>query len=125
MVLAAKEDRMPDCVTRPEPVWADTPEPEPVEEEDGNKDDEPFIVPDPTFEEGEQGTLIPEETFGPAKPKKEKPAKPDKVKKPKENKGTGIRWIKDIGSKFKTGVLTFYDEMTREEEDETNPKAEE
>ena len=33
MILAAKDDRMPDCVTRPEPVWADTPEPEPEEEE--------------------------------------------------------------------------------------------
>jgi hypothetical protein len=29
-----------------------------------------------------------------------------------------MRWFKDIGSKVKNGVLNFYDEMTREEEDE-------
>ena len=66
--------------------------------------------------------------FGPAEPQEKKPEKvkePKKPKKPKESKGTGIRWIKDIGSKFKTGVLTFYDEMTREEEDDMNLKSEE
>jgi hypothetical protein len=29
-----------------------------------------------------------------------------------------MRWFKDFGSKVKTGVLNFYDEMTREEEEE-------
>ena len=128
MVLAAKDDRMPDCVTRPEPVWADTPEPEPQEEEETVEGNEGFFVPDSTFQEGEQGTLIDADKFGPAEPQEKKPEKvkePKKPKKPKESKGTGIRWIKDIGSKFKTGVLTFYDEMTREEEDDMNLKSEE
>ena len=127
MILAAKDDRMPDCVTRPEPVWADTPEPEPEEETEA-EGSEGFFVPDSSFQEGEQGTLIPEEEYGPAEKKKEekpeKPQKPKKVKEPKENKGPRMRWIKDFGSKFKTGVLTFYDEMTREEDDD-NLKAEE
>ena len=30
-----------------------------------------------------------------------------------------MRWFKDFGSKVKTGVLNFYDEMTREDEEET------
>ena len=35
-----------------------------------------------------------------------------------------MTWIKDLGSKVKTGVLNFYDEMTREEEDEPVPGVE-
>jgi len=131
MVLAAKDDRMPDCVTRPEPVWADTPEPEPEEEETETEENEGFFVPDPTYQQGEQGTLIPEEEYGPAEVKEPKPEKPKKVKKvkePKEPKASKMHWIKDrfngLGSKVKNGVLSFYDEMTREE-DENNLNSEE
>ena len=130
MILAAKDDRMPDCVTRPEPVWADTPEPEPEVEEEAADENGGFFVPDPTYQEGEQGTLIPEEEYGPAErePKPEKPKKVKKVKEPKEHKPSKMHWIKDsfkgIGSKVKNGVFSFYDEMTREEEDENNLKTE-
>ena len=130
MVLAAKDDRMPDCVTRPEPAWADAPEAETVEEEETETEAEPvgFFVPDPVYQEGEQGTLIPEEEYGAAEePEKEaKPEKPKKVKKEKVKKQADpnkpkMHWfkgrIKGIGEKFKNGVLDFYDEMTREEED--------
>ena len=133
MVLAAKEDRMPDCVTRPEPVWADAPEAEETADEEMEAaaltGEGGFYVPDPTFQEGEPGTLIPEEEYGtaeareteqeqaekPQKPKKEKKEK--KARKPADPNRPTMRWLKDIGSKFKTGVLQFYDEMTREEEE--------
>ena len=124
MVLAAKDDRMPDCVTRPEPVWADAPEAEEAVEEETEEVEEPFFVPDATFQQGEQGTLIPEEEYGPAEQpeaRPEKPEKPKKVKKEKVKKDSNkptMRWFKDLGSKVKTGVLNFYDEMTREEEEE-------
>ena len=133
MVLAAKEDRMPDCVTRPEPVWADAPEAEETADDEMEAaaltGEGGFYVPDPTFQEGEPGTLIPEEEYGtaeareteqeqaekPQKPKKEKKEK--KARKPADPNRPTMRWLKDIGSKFKTGVLQFYDEMTREEEE--------
>ena len=126
MVLAAKDDRMPDCVTRPEPVWADAPEAEEAVEEETEEVEEPFFVPDATFQQGEQGTLIPEEEYGPAeqpearpeKPEKPKKVKKEKVKKEKDPNKPTMRWFKDLGSKVKTGVLNFYDEMTREEEEE-------
>ena len=135
MVLAAKDDRMPDCVTRPEPAWADAPEAETVEEDETETETETepvgFFVPDPVYQEGEQGTLIMEEEDGtPQEPEKEKkPEKPKKVKKEKVKKQAGpdkpkMHWfkgrIKGIGEKFKNGVLDFYDEMTREEEEGTS-----
>ena len=93
-------------------------------EEETEEVEEPFFVPDATFQQGEQGTLIPEEEYGPAEQpeaRPEKPEKPKKVKKEKVKKDSNkptMRWFKDLGSKVKTGVLNFYDEMTREEEDE-------
>ncbi len=133
MVLAAKDDRLPDCVTRPEPVWADDPEAEePEEEAAGETADEPFFVPDSTFQQGEQGTLIDVEEYGPAEQPEAKPetpqkpgkkAKKEKARSEKEPSKPKMLWLKDIGAKFKTGVLQFYDEMTREEEDESAPKS--
>jgi cell division protein FtsA len=134
MVLAAKDDRMPDCVTRPEPVWADAPEAEETAEEETEETaEEPFFVPDSSFQQGEQGTLINVEEYGPAVQPEENPEepaeKPKKVKKEKARKEAGpekpkMRWfkgkIKDIGVKVKNGVLDFYDEMTREEEENEN-----
>ena len=115
MVLAAKDDRLPDCITRPEPVWADTPaEPE--------KEDEPsvpegFYVPDVSFNEGEQGTLIPESEYGEAtepeiKKKKEPKARKQKEPKPRKER---IFWRK-LSENVKSGLLGFYDEMVKEDE---------
>ena len=113
-------------VNFPEPVWADAPEAEEAVEEETEEVEEPFFVPDATFQQGEQGTLIPEEEYGPAeqpearpeKPEKPKKVKKEKVKKEKDPNKPTMRWFKDLGSKVKTGVLNFYDEMTREEEEE-------
>ena len=130
MVLAAKDDRLPDCVTRPEPVWADVPVTEEAEEEPMMVE-EPFFVPDATFNEGEQGSLGLEEQV-PVEAAPEKPAKPKKVKKERVRKPAEprketptIHWFKTIGNTLKTGVLSFYDEMTREEENENQKKEEE
>ena len=119
MALAAKDDRLPDCITRPEPVWADTPLPVEEEEEPAAEttETEAFFVPDPTFEGGEQGTLIPEEEFGETpKPagerKKKKEPKPKKLREPK---APNMFWRK-LGENVKTGLLGFYDEMTKEDE---------
>ena len=133
MVLAAKDDRMPDCITRPEPVWADVPavmeQEEDEEEVEHAREEEPFFVPDATFQQGEQGTLIPEEEYGPAvteqgepKETEKKPKKPEKVKKPREK--PRLQWIKELGSKVKNGVLIFYDEVTREEDEEEEKEKE-
>ena len=143
MVLAAKDDRMPDCVTRPEPVWADAPEAEPVDEEEPAAEGEPFFVPDSTFQQGEQGTLIDVEEYGPAvqpeetpetddkpgKQEKQKKAKKEKSRKEAEPRKPKMHWfkgkIKGIGEKVKNGVLEFYDEMTREEDTNETKKNEE
>ncbi len=117
MVLAAKDDRLPDCITRPEPVWADEPAPaEEVEEEVAAEPEavEGFYVPDPTFEGGEQGTLIPEEEFGEAPKPEERKKKEPKPKKPKAPKAPSMFW-KKLGENVKTGLLGFYDEMTKED----------
>ena len=146
MVLAAKDDRMPDCVTRPEPAWADAPEAETVEETAGAAEEGEgggFYVPssdNTDYENGETGTLIPMEEYGtaeepgnpetaeepekPGKPgKPDKPGKPKRPRKPAESKPK-IQWIKGkfkgISEKFKNGVLDFYDEMTREEDANDN-----
>jgi cell division protein FtsA len=148
MVLAAKDDRMPDCVTRPEPAWADAPEAETVEETDGSTEQEEgggFYVPssdDTDYEKGETGTLIPKEEYGsgeetgnagnpespeetekPEQPVKTKKEKNVKTRKPAESKPK-MQWIKGkfkgIGEKFKNGVLDFYDEMTREDDANEN-----
>ena len=125
MVLAAKDDRLPDCITRPEPVWADAPEAEPADEPETEPVDEPFFVPDSTFQQGEQGTLIPEEEYGPAEQpaaeeetqEKPKKVKKEKVKKQPDPNRPTMRWFKGFSEKVKTGVLNFYDEMTREEDE--------
>ena len=126
MVLAAKDDKMPDCITRPEPVWADAPEAEPADEpEETEHAEEPFFVPDSTFQQGEQGTLLPKDEFGPVEQpaaEEEKQEKPKKEKKEKVRKQPDpdkpkMRWLKGFGEKVKTGVLNFYDEMTREEDE--------
>ncbi len=127
MILAAKDDRMPDCVTRPAPVWADAPEAEPVQEEDEETVEatEGFFVPDPTYNEGEQGTLIPEEEYGEEpgaveEPVEEKKAEKEKKKKkepkaPRKPKAASMFW-KNLSNNVKTGLLNFYDEMTKEDE---------
>jgi cell division protein FtsA len=121
MVLAAKDDRLPDCITRPEPVWADAPEAAETESA-AEETAEGFFVPDATFDSGEQGTLIPEEEYGEA-PAEEKPEekKKEKEKKKKEPKPKKERmWWKKLGENMKTGLLNFYDEVTREDDENDN-----
>ena len=130
MVLAAKDDRMPDCVTRPEPVWADAPEAEPVLEDEPGTEEEPVVAEEP--ETVEQGFYVPtpeprEKTqgslFGPDEPVEEKPEKVKKARKEKAKKQPKpdqprIHWFKGVKEKFVNGVIGFYDEMTKEEEEE-------
>ncbi len=133
MVLAAKDDRLPDCITRPEsPAWsgeaasAGTGMAALVDTGGDTGTDsgyvEPFTVPDAKYEEGEQGSLdlevepAPEETQPAAE-------KPHKQKKPAEPRRPKMVWIKALGEKVKSGVLNFYDEMTRDEDaEEVEPK---
>ena len=101
MILAAKEDRLPDCITRP----AATKEAAQAEPEAAT------LEPDTDFSSGEQGTLegefaIPEQPE--EAPRKEKPKK-------KERKAPRVMfWHKAVDS-VKTGVLEFYDEITKGE----------
>ena len=117
MVLAAKDDRLPDCITRPEPVWADAPET--TREEAAEEDPAAgFFVPDSTYESGEQGTLIPEEEYGESVAEEEPAEKEKKKKEPKPRKER--MWWKKIGENVKTGLLNFYDEVTREDDENEN-----
>ncbi|MBQ6763156.1 MAG: cell division protein FtsA [Bacteroidales bacterium] len=124
MILAAKDDRMPDCVTRPAPDWADAPEAESVQEEEEETVEvtEGFFVPDPTYNEGEQGTLIPEEEYGEVPAAAEEPTEEKKAEKkkkepkaPRKPKPPRMFW-KNLSDNVKNGVLKFYDEMTKEDE---------
>ena len=103
MVLAAKEDHLPDCVTKPE-----IPE-EPVEEEmvEVEVTDETPSVPD--------GALFAPEEFGEAIPIEEKPKPAPKTKKVKvaKKEGTGILSI--FWSKVEKTALKVYDKANEEE----------
>ena len=124
MVLTAKNDNLPDCVTAPERSIADAfneiffenettgeavieeaPVPEPEEETVHEAGD---IIPD-GLQGGETGTLIDPEEFGEEKPKPEKvkrPRKPSKFKvfwdKTRQAVGNGISSIEE-------GIGTLYD----------------
>ena len=151
MVLAAKDDRMPDCATRSESFWMDriveerTGEPfrgfvpetdaspaaetpavpeagEPAFTGPGTVDNMPFFVPDSSFEQGRQGTLIPEEEYAPApEVKPEKTERPRKKAVKKEKKPAAepskprMTWMKGLGEKIVSGMLDLYDEITKEE----------
>ena len=99
MILAAKEDRLPDCITRP--VL-------PQEEEETAP-----IETDTDFLGGEQGTLegdfsnIPEQIEVPSKKEK----KPRREKQPRRPR---LFWHKTVDN-VKNGFLEFYDEITKGE----------
>ena len=78
---------------------------------------EGFFVPDASYNEGEQGTLIPEEEYGETVPETPKDKKKKAPKEPKEPKAKKERiFWKKLGENVKTGLLGFYDEMTKEDE---------
>ena len=103
MVLAAKEDHLPDCVTKPE-----KPE-EPVEEEmvEVEVTNETPTVPDDML-------FAPEEFGTPVEPE-EKPKPEPKVKKVKVAKKEGTGFLSIIWSKVEKTALKVYDEANKEE----------
>ena len=105
MVLSAKEDSLPDCVTMPEKA-PEVPEEEMMEVE--VTDETRNTISDEELETGETGKLLPDEDFGEAV-KKEKP-KTQKVKMPKRPGILSIAW-----TKIRSSALDFYDDENKEE----------
>jgi type 1 glutamine amidotransferase len=104
MVLAAKEDHLPDCVTKPE-IQADPVEDEMVEVEVTNET--PAMADDRLFAPEEFGDPVPEQE----KAKKQAP-QTKKVKVAKKE-GTGILSI--FWSKVEKTALKVYDKANEEE----------
>ena len=97
MILAAKDDRLPDCATRPEPV-------EVVEEKP-----EMEIVEETAVADGADNLLFQDKDLGPVQTKEKKPKeKKIKVKAPKNGNREAI-WTK-IGDVFSN----LYNQMTEE-----------
>ena len=105
MILSAKEDNLPDCVTMPEKA-PEVPEEELVEVE--VSDETINTISDKELEEGETGRLIEETEFGEPVKKEEKKTK--KVKVPKKAGIFNIAW-----TKLKNTALDFYDDENKEE----------
>ena len=106
MVLSAKEDSLPDCITMPEKA-PEVPEEEMMELE--VTDETQNTISDEELATGETGNLIDPEDFGEAV-KKEKPKKTQKVKVPKRPGILGIAW-----TKIRSTALDFYDDENKEE----------
>ena len=108
MVLAAKEDNLPDCVSMPEkPFEADE---EMMEVEVTDETPAQNTISDEELETGETGSLISPEEFGEAV-KKEKKTTTVKVKK---RPGIlGIAW-----TKIKNTALDFYDDENKDNTEE-------
>lgn len=108
MVLAAKEDNLPDCVSVPEkPFEADE---EMMEVEVTDETPAQNTISDEELESGETGSLISPEEFGEAV-KKEKKTTTVKVKK---RPGIlGIAW-----TKIKNTALDFYDDENKDNTEE-------
>ena len=108
MVLAAKEDHLPDCVSAP--VKVDIPEDETVEVE--VTDETPVVnsISDQELAEGATGNLLNPEEFGEVVEKKKEPKKKT-VKVPKEKKPTffSIAW-----KTVKGAALDMYDKANEE-----------
>ena len=99
MILSAKDDNLPDCVSAPEVVESEEEETVEVEVTDETKPKE---------------TLFKPEEFGEAQPK-EKPQKTTKVKVPKaKSEKTGILSI--FWKNVEDTALKFYDSANKEEE---------
>ncbi len=104
MVLAAKDDNLPDCVTVPEKV--EELEEEMMEVEVTDETPAQNTISDEELESGQTGNLISPEEFGEAV-KKEKKTTTVKVKK---RPGIlGIAW-----TKLKNTALDFYDDENKE-----------
>ena len=108
MVLAAKDDHLPDCVNVPE---------KPEEEEETIEvevtDETPGLnnITDEELEGGQTGNLLSPEEFGEAVEKKKKEPRKKKVKVPKEKKPTflSIAW-----KTVKGAALDIYDKANEE-----------
>ena len=106
MVLAAKEDSLPDCVSVPEnPV--EEPEDEMMEVEVTDETPAQNTISDEELASGETGNLISPEEFGDAVKKEKKKTTTVKVKK---RPGIlGIAW-----TKIKNTALDFYDDENKD-----------
>jgi cell division protein FtsA len=109
MVLAAKEDNLPDCVSVPERV---------VEEEEDMMvvevtDETPAqnTISDEDLAKGETGNLISPDDFG--EPVKKEKKKTTKVKVKKRPGILGIAW-----TKIKSTALDFYDDENKDNTEE-------
>ncbi|MBR1706364.1 MAG: cell division protein FtsA [Bacteroidales bacterium] len=103
MVLAAKDDRMPDCVTKPEvPLTPFVDIPEPAAEEPVDPGETPFQMPEEALESGTTGELLAPEEFGPA-------VEPVKERKPRKNSGLRIFWTK-LKDGAKEKIIDIYDD---------------
>ena len=106
MVLAAKEDSLPDCVSVPEnPV--EEPEDEMMEVEVTDETPAQNTISDEELASGETGNLISPEEFGDAVKKEKK--KTTKVKVKKRPGILGIAW-----TKIKNTALDFYDDENKD-----------
>lgn len=97
MILAAKDDRMPDCVTKPE-VASTIHTPVIIKKEDSAGD--PFL----DEENAATGVLIPEEEFG----ESVAPANNEK------SKGRGRMFWKKLQEGIHQGAIKFYDGLNQE-----------
>ena len=109
MVLAAKDDNLPDCVTVPEKVMEQ--EEEMMEVEVTDETPAQNTISGEELESGQTGNLISPEEFGEAVNKKEKKKKKTTTVKVKKRPGIlGIAW-----TKLKNTALDFYDDENKEE----------
>ena len=108
MVLAAKDDHLPDCVSAP--VKIDVAEDDTVEVE--VTDETPAVnnISDEELAKGETGNLLNPEEFGEAVEKKKEPKK-QKVKVPKEKR---LNFINIAWKTVKGAALDIYDKANEE-----------
>jgi len=109
MVLAAKDDRLPDCVNVPEKP--EVPEEEMIEVEVTDETPGVNSISDEVMESGATGNLLDPEAFGEAVEKKKEPKK-KKVKVPKNDKKPtffSIAW-----KTVKGAALDIYDKANEE-----------
>ena len=110
MVLAAKEDCLPDCVTVPEKMVQE--EDEMMEVEVTDETPAHNTISDEELASGETGSLISPEEFGEAV-NKEKEKKKTTVKVKKRPGILGIAW-----TKLKNTALDFYDDENKDNTEE-------
>ena len=110
MVLAAKEDALPDCVSMPERVVEE--EEEMMEVEVTDETPAQNTISDEELASGQTGSLISPEEFGEAV-EKEKKKKTTTVKVKKRPGILGIAW-----TKLKNTALDFYDDENKENTEE-------